>query len=139
MTHYCSWHLARVAHRGTPMHRIGTGAPKAHQKLATVHRAKFCPAASTNVKAVMFRMLLSCVGCSVWQASLATLSPRVIRVARSLEVVSKASTPEISLLSSVDLLRLTCTLSSRPPVQSLALQSARNGRFSPTAIVLQKA
>jgi hypothetical protein len=60
-------HSNRDAHHGAPMHRNGTGAPKVRQKLAPVHRPRFCPAASTTVKAVMCGMLLSCVGCSVWR------------------------------------------------------------------------
>jgi hypothetical protein len=63
-------------------------------------------------------------------STLATLSRRETRVAKRLEVVSEASTPEILLLVSVDYFRLACALSSRPPEQSFALQSARNGRSS---------
>jgi hypothetical protein len=97
---------SRVAHHGAPMHRIDTGAPKMRQKLASVHRASNFPQLQKFVKFVMCT-----VCCLVWlvmfgESTLATLSQRETRVAKRLEVVSEASTPEIPLLCSVDKYRI---------------------------------
>jgi hypothetical protein len=115
-------------------HRRTFGAPE----MALLHWANNFPQLQNFVTAVMCT-----VCCLVWlvvfgESTLATLLERGTRVVKRLEVVSEASTPSIPVLVSVESFRRACALSSRPPEQSFALQSARNGRFSLAARVQQK-